>query len=184
LQTHYRKPVDFSDEALEAAENRIEFIKGQFAFMNSLMSLKSSMNMDKHELVIDFVRSISDDLNTPRALAFISSMMTEASTCHLNSTAAMNKIGKSFKDDEERNAYAGALLLKASELWNNILGIDVCKANEPKALSMEEQKLLKSRQAARAEKDWKESDRLRDELFAQGIILEDKPDGTTTWRRK
>jgi cysteinyl-tRNA synthetase len=49
---------------------------------------------------------------------------------------------------------------------------------------MEEQKLLKSRQAARAEKDWKESDRLRDELFAQGIILEDKPDGTTTWRRK
>jgi cysteinyl-tRNA synthetase len=43
--------------------------------------------------------------------------------------------------------------------------------------------LIAQRLAARKVKNWAESDRIRDELKAQGIILEDRPDGTTDWRR-
>jgi len=43
--------------------------------------------------------------------------------------------------------------------------------------------LIAERRAARAARNFKESDRIRDELMKGGIILEDKPDGTTTWRR-
>ena len=45
------------------------------------------------------------------------------------------------------------------------------------------ERLIVERKAARAARNFKESDRIRDELGAAGVILEDKPDGTTTWRR-
>ena len=45
------------------------------------------------------------------------------------------------------------------------------------------ERLIAERRAARAARNFKESDRIRDELMKGGIILEDKPDGTTTWRR-
>jgi len=45
------------------------------------------------------------------------------------------------------------------------------------------QELIEKRLDARKAKNWAESDRIRDELKAQGIILEDRPDGTTDWRR-
>ena len=52
-----------------------------------------------------------------------------------------------------------------------------------RTLSSEEQQLIEKRQKARAERNWAEADRIRDELLKRGIILEDTPSGTS-WKRK
>jgi cysteinyl-tRNA synthetase len=54
----------------------------------------------------------------------------------------------------------------------------------PRALTVEETRLIDLRLAARAAKNWKESDRIRDELAALGIALKDNKDGTITWETK
>jgi cysteinyl-tRNA synthetase len=64
------------------------------------------------------------------------------------------------------------------------LGIETQAEREQTALSKEEETLLTRRTAARAAKNWAKSDHIRDDLEARGIMLEDHPDGTTTWRRK
>jgi cysteinyl-tRNA synthetase len=148
LQTHYRKPVDFSVEALIAAQNRyVGYIKTTFgAFAEYGMEI-----LDTDKLPPEFINALADDLNTPIALSVI---------------------------DKEPS------ILRKSQMLN-FLGIDKVhgKVEVKKPLNINEESLMQARFSARAAKNWAESDRLRDELKAKGIIVEDKPDGTTTWRR-
>lgn len=165
LQTHYRKPVDYSDEALQAMESRLTNIRKRIIADRSAISLdeeeieqrtKSAYGDPDYEKVPDlFWEALADDLNTPKALSVID--VTKDAVARLTMYHILGiKLFQSLKD------------LPAVFQRTNFMP--------------EEQKLYDARTAARTAKNWAESDRLRDELLKQGIIVEDGPNGTT-WRR-
>ena len=99
-----------------------------------------------------FLAALSDDMNTPRAIA-------ELHGAKASDPAALR---------------AGL----------DLLGIGVEASSEaPPALAPEAEALIAERGAARAARNWKESDRLRDELAAMGVAVKDNKDGTTSWER-
>ncbi|HEX2858833.1 MAG TPA: cysteine--tRNA ligase [Alphaproteobacteria bacterium] len=147
LQTHYRKPVDFSERALEAARQR----SGNYYFENVNLPPVDPLNK---ALPDEFIAALCDDLNTAKALSILDK--TEDNTLRHN---MMEFLGV--------GSLAG---------WN--------KKAEPEALLPEQEKMLLQRGEARAAKDWKKSDELRGQLEEQGVLVEDHPDGTTTWKRK
>jgi cysteinyl-tRNA synthetase len=167
LQTHYRKPVDFSDEALEAAENRIS------KMYRILLRLGVDLTEEKPDVIgfsEEFLKCLSTDLDTSNAQATLNIRLGMLATLEYESEEKMKIISEiKFMAD-----MLGILREKPSTYLGIMEDVDYLKIEA----------LTTMRNEARAKKDWKESDRLRDELLAQGIILEDKPDGTTTWRRK
>jgi cysteinyl-tRNA synthetase len=118
---------------------------------------------------------MDDDFNTPQALAVLQSQARD-----LNQA-------KSSGDTARAARAAGAL--KAMGAVLGILQTDPVAYLQNDARSRaglgdaEIEGLLQARRAARTAKNFAESDRIRDQLAQAGILLEDKPDGTTQWRR-
>ena len=120
----------------------------------------------------EFMAALEDDLNTPLAISHLHALAT-----------ALNKA----EADEERKRLKGALLA-----GGDLLGVLTLEAEdwlkwrpEGRAAEVDEQalaNLIALRLAARKEKNYTEADRIREELKAKGIVLEDTPGGTT-WRR-
>jgi cysteinyl-tRNA synthetase len=168
LQTHYRKPVDFSDEALEATSKAYEKLSWLSMQQRTALvrdEIRAELRKEVNEITKKFNDALQDDLNTPRALAQVFELLNYAKSVRNFTTAEYQFIDA---------AYTPML-----ELLGLQISLEAAKAYDPYI-----DELIELRNKARVEKNWKESDRLRDELLAQGIILEDKPDGTTTWRRK
>jgi len=168
LTAHYRSPLVFSKDGLASAQIALdrlrEFIK-RLKMISELVSNKSFLKIivkTKNK----FAEVIDDDLNTPQALAVISEFEHET-----NKLIDENKLGKL------QAKQAIALLLD----FDKVLGLGLEKAKEEK-LSDNIMKLVKKREEARAGKDFKTADKIRNELKAKGIVLEDKPDGSTTWK--
>ena len=166
LSTHYRKPVDLTEEALIAAEKRVSrWFSALKKIENKGINPKSAKidsNISK-----DILKELENDLNTPAAISFID--------------AAVKTINLS--DDPKELEVLGARLLTEA----NVLGLLQMSPEEYFKGEVQEgddeiDALVKARNAAKASKNWSEADRIRDELTAKGIILEDSKDGTT-WRR-
>ncbi|MBT7553024.1 cysteine--tRNA ligase [bacterium] len=145
LQTHYKKGMNFSWEALEAAQN------GLVNIIREITGIKPGKKVNKNYLE-KFYTSMADDLNTPQALAVLQEVLADP-------MEDSEKLATVYKMDE-------VLGLNLKFLVKNALN-----------LSKTEKDLLKQRQTARDNKDWKKSDQLRDELKALGIEVEDSKDG-------
>jgi len=145
ISTHYRVPIEFSNDSLEQAKNSLERIK---EFMeNSKISKK---NLDKK--LIDstrenFIKAMDDDFDTPRALAVIFDFIRE-----------VNKQGNG------KNAY---ILLKE---FDKVLGI---LKEEKITIPKEIIELAKQRETARKNKDFKKADQIREQLKQKGFLIED-----------
>lgn len=156
LMSHYRKPMDFNDDNLLAAANRLSALrdltsKNQFAIVAGMTRHDNDkLKKIKHQ----FVQAMEDDLNTPRALAVLAELETEP------------LLGGSL----EFLAWADA-----------ILGLSLRR--EKKLFSDMELSLQKERDKARKSKDFRRSDELRDQLSELGIETEDLRDATLYWRR-
>jgi cysteinyl-tRNA synthetase len=101
--------------------------------------------------------AIAKDLDTPRAIIRLRAIEKDVQ----------------FSNQEKRAIFNYA---------DQVLGLDLARAIISKPLSVEQQNLLNERALARASKDWKQSDHLRDQLLAQGISINDGPDGQSwTW---
>ena len=162
LQTHYRQPLDFTRDAIARAKATLD------RFYGALRSARpSAAPEDAAAAVID---ALADDLNTPLALARLHDMLGR-----LNKTP--DAMGKA-KAAGELIAAGGILgLLQADpERWfaaargDQALGEELILAR------------IADRAAARKRKDFAEADRIRAELSAAGVILEDRAEGTL-WRR-
>ena len=165
LNAHYRQPLDWTDEGLAQAKRMLDRLYGA---LRSLADVEADPDAAPDP---DFLDALEDDLNTPKALAALFELVRKANT---------------ETDPAARRAIKGALLSSASlvglltqdpEAW---FEGEASAADGPSAEEVES--LIEARKAARAAKNFAEADRIRDDLAARGVVLEDGAGGTK-WRR-
>jgi cysteinyl-tRNA synthetase len=160
LSAHYRQPLDWSEELLAQAKKTLDRMYGT---LENLSEIALPAGAEPSEA---FIAALSDDVNTPKALAELSALCKAANTA---------------TSDVERAKLKGHLATSGA-----LLGL---LQNDPSAWlkgdgndDQEIDALVEARKTARANKDFTESDRIRDDLTSRGITLEDGADGTK-WRR-
>ena len=158
LQTHYRRQMEIADKELSDAQKAVERI-------DSLLRRAHNSRVPERKVadVTRFRDAMDDDFDTPAALAFIFELVRDANT----------------GIDENRLDNAAPLVATVRELCS-ALGLEV--GHDDVHLDDDIAMLVAERDAARAAKDFARSDQIRDDLLAQGIVLEDTPQGTV-WRR-
>jgi cysteinyl-tRNA synthetase len=158
LQTHYRRQMEIADKEVRDAQKAVERI-------DALIRRARNSNVPDAEVgdVTRFRDAMDDDFDTPAALAFIFELVRDANTAI----------------DEGRVDEAAPLVATIVELCS-ALGLEV--GHDDVQLDDDIAMLVAERDAARAAKDFARSDQIRDDLLAQGIVLEDTPQGTV-WRR-
>ena len=156
LQAHYRKQAHFSWENLEAAQNRLNDLRALAALRWQPRAVAHDSGTEALEDVPSELATIlSDDLDTPQALAYLSRVTTQLLSVHI---------------EKDMVKHFEIMLRGLDELLGlNLLGVD--------DITAEQKQLIARRETARKEQKWDESDRLRDELEKQGISLHDHPHG-------
>jgi cysteinyl-tRNA synthetase len=170
LSSHYRGPMNYSPDQLTQAE----------AGLNRLFTALRGVPEVGGELYApsaatrSFEAAMDDDFNTPEAIAALQGLAREINT--ERATGAITHRAKLLAG--ELRALGGVLgiLRVQPELW-----FRAGAAGGLADADIEAQ--IAARLAARKAKQWAESDRIRDQLAAAGVVLEDKPGGVTTWRR-
>ena len=163
LSAHYRSPINFCDELMDAAKNgleriyncidNIDFLLGNAPDGEADEETKTAMENYKNK----FINAMEDDLNTADAISAIFEAVRFA-----NSMTSPNK--------------AQLLLAKETILeLGNVLGL--LKNTEKASLDDEIEALIAERTQARKDKNWALADKIRDDLKERGIVLEDTPDG-------
>ena len=150
LQTQYRQPINWTIAGLREAQKNLDHWYDLTA------------DAEPGYLCADALGALLDDLNTPKAFAALHDLRGEAA----------------------KGVKPAAASLKASAQLIGLLQLPATKwaTFRPASLSIDENKvvsLIEARTAARAEKNFRESDRIRDELAAMGVVLKDSKDGTT-----
>ena len=197
LSTHYHGPLDFSDQALKEAKNALN---GFYDLFNRLAELDGGPASEQEQLqsrieeaTRAFTSAMDNDLNTPVALAAFQTFRSDVNKLVGAgfSTEARQSARRVFRD---LGAVFGLFQLNR---WEFKPPIKITP--EPASLALttfpptvtvrgrmpdtEVEAKLAERIEAKKRKDFKRADELREELMAQGIIIEDKPDGTSRWKR-
>jgi cysteinyl-tRNA synthetase len=171
LSSHYRSPLNYSDEALANARAAIERL---YLALRGLPP--ASAEGAGEEYRERFHVAMSDDFNTPLALAVLFDLAREINRRREPAPSAAAELGALLRE-------LGGILGLLGEDAEAYLQASV-DAQSAGGLSAERiERMLEQRSAARARRDFAEADRLRDELQAAGIIIEDGAGGTR-WRRE
>ena len=150
LQTQYRQPINWTVAGLRESQKNLDHW------------YELTADVQPRYLCADVLDALFDDLNTPKAFTALHELRGEAA-----------KGPKPAAADLKASAQLIGLLQLPTVEW---------RAFRPASVSIDETKiisLIEARAAARASKDFKESDRIRDELAAMGVVLKDSKDGTT-----
>ena len=198
LQSHYRSPVDFSEESLTEAR------QGMDRFYNALKNVKDMLNgrdqtagadpanlsgksrglYEKFSMLsISFVEAMDDDFNTARALGYIfeaarllNGFMADRSFAVSGETDLV--LSKAKNVMEELGCVMGLFLTDPDEYFQQDRNREAAR----KGLDVPEiERLIEERKSARSAKNWQRADELRQCLSGMNIILKDTPAGTT-WR--
>ena len=161
LSAHYRQPLDFSLQSLDEA-------KGQLDRLYTALRSAADVSASVDDGVAPVQAALEDDLNTPRAVAELHTLATDLN----KASDATSKA--SFKAALLSGGKLLGLLQQDPEDWFKQGAADIDEA------AIED--LIRQRTEARASKDFAEADRIRDELTANGIVLEDGG-GKTSWKR-
>jgi cysteinyl-tRNA synthetase len=153
MSAHYKQPLDWNDKLLSDCENTLD--KWYRVYSSDLKSIK---------VPDEILKPLYEDLNTPGYIANLHNLFEKASK------------------GEDINLFVSAcqfigLMNESSEQWNNF------KKNKASISETEIEDMLKLREKARENKNYKEADRIRDELLDKGVLIEDK-DGKTLWKFK
>ncbi|TDL47552.1 cysteine--tRNA ligase [Paenibacillus dendritiformis] len=179
LATHYRNPLNFSEEAMMQAEKSAGRIVN--AVQNLRHLLKSAVEAAEREPDEALQQKLADILDTFDAKMQDDFNTADAITAVFDWVNLANSTMQQGSQDERQTANLQALL-DAIEAMNNVLGL-VPEQEEEDLLDEEIDRLIQERTDARKAKNWARADEIRDMLTAQGIILEDTPQGIR-WRRK
>lgn len=173
LSAHYRSPLNFSAELMEAAKNGLDRIRNAAENLKHLAKASQAESMTEEEaeiwkdsdaFVAKFEAAMDDDFNTADAISAIFELVKYANT---------NVKGESSKELLDH-------LYQRMSMLCDILGIIVESKEE--ILDEEIESLIAERQAARKEKNFARADEIRDILLEKGIILEDTREGVK-WKR-
>jgi cysteinyl-tRNA synthetase len=185
LSSHYSSPIDFSDAAVEAAHKGWQRLWGAVTLIRQQLQLatgggstdESDGNVDPEveamlaEARAAFIDKMNDDFNAPAALAVL-----QETTRQINSL--LNEKGPHGR------ATLAAMNQFYRDLGGDILGIIPETAESDGSAEREAgliRLLIELRAQARTQRDWATSDKIRDQLKALGVVLEDRPDGTV-WK--
>jgi cysteinyl-tRNA synthetase len=202
LSTHYRGPLDFSDQSVHEAKNALD---GFYDLFKKLREDEQGTLDEEARTIIDRARlayqqKLDDDLNTPMALAVLQNMKTNVNIrLERWSNESRKQTRAAFR---EFGAVLGLFQLEPEQWQFNPLQIsvhEVVVATDSASVSIQEsakavgkasiltdteiESQLAERLDARRKKDFAKADEIRKSLAAQGIIIEDKPDGTSRWKR-
>jgi cysteinyl-tRNA synthetase len=163
LRTHYRQPIDWTMAGVLESQKVLDH------WYDIVADTPMPIGVDADDEVVG---SLCDDLNTPSALTRLHALAGEIRSCAsgLHQLELKNKLKVS-------GAFLGVLAFTKGEALENRPHRRVVDADKVNAL-------IDARNAARKAKNFKEADRIRDELNAMGIELEDHKDGSTTWKVK
>jgi len=159
LSAQYRKPLDFNDKALADSHKTIDY------WYRALEGIE--VGHTPNSFPEDFLSALLDDLNTPLAIKIINDYA---------------RLAHSSTDINDKKNYATLVLACA-----NLIGLMHASSQEWFKGNHNESEidaLVAARALAKNEKNWAKADNLRQTLEDIGIILEDKSDGTTSWRKK
>ena len=161
LRSHYRQPIDWTMAGILESQKVLDH------WYDIVADMPMPIGIDADEEVVG---SLCDDLNTPSALTRLHALAGEIRSyaSGLHQLALKNKLKASA-------AFLGVLAFTKGEALENHPHRRVVDADKVRAL-------IDARNAARKAKSFKEADRIRDELKAMGVELEDHKDGTTTWK--
>ena len=172
ISAHYRSPVNFSKEMIEqskAALDRLYTARDNWTFLldhapeRELNEAEQALIAKGREAIAKFDEAMDDDLNTADAIGAIFELVKEGNLAITADTA---------------RAAIKSTLSTLKEM-TDVLGI---LSRENDAIPDDIKALVEQRKQARAEKNWAESDRLRDEITARGFVLEDTPKGAKVRR--
>ena len=185
LSSHYRSPLDFSDEALHAAQSGYDRITETVKILRKRIDSAPDRMIDTNTpkevanylktITEDFEKAMNDDLNTSVALSVIFRLVDITRATLIDPTLDKNTLK--------------AIDEKFSQLGGKVLGIVKDKYEEQgggnevafdKLVSI----LIEQRKAAKAKMDFVTGDMIRMKLAEINVVLEDKPGGITTWRMK
>ncbi len=179
LSTHYRSPLEFSDSKLIEAKKAVNRISNTLRNMRFLFQQQEPAGVDPELEEIasagkkEFIAAMDDDLNSARALGAIFEMI--------------KKINMLIQAQGFRNSQAVSAGLREAQVMilelTGVLGFDLkdemrAQEDEGRLDKAEVEEMIAERQKARKEKDYKKADSIRQKLERQGIILEDRKEGT------
>jgi cysteinyl-tRNA synthetase len=168
LSSHYRSPLNYSDEQLNDAG----------AALTRLYTALRGVNISTDEIVDEayktrFEQAMNDDFNTPVALAVLFDLARDLNKAKTHQPEKINGLATSLQQ------LAGLLGILQDDPEVFLKGSGGDETDDEK---IDQQ--IQARIAAKMAKDWSFADNIRNELKEQGVILEDSPDGTTSWRRE
>jgi len=168
LASHYRSPLDYSDDNLQAAKSALT------SLYTALRGLPAAPEVSAGDYGKRFNKAMDDDFNTAEAMAVLFDL-----------AHAINRA----RGDDAKEASRLAQVLRSLAMPLGLLQRDADQflksglGGEDGIGESEIEALIAKRLDARSRKDWAESDRIRDELKSKGVALEDVAGGRTTWRR-
>ena len=172
LSVHYRHPINFAQDLVEAAKNGLERIRTAYANVQHRLSATANLAEDQdawlakiEEQKTLFEEAMNDDFNTANAISVLFELARLANV-YLQETNTAEAVLKEF--------------ISVMDAIANVLGIGFAKEEE--LLDEEIEALLAERVEARKNRDFARSDEIRDHLLSMNIILEDTRQGTR-WKR-
>ena len=164
---HYRSYIDYSEQSLKEAQIKLE------RFYQALRDIKACAEVELHnDYSAKFNAAMNDDFNTPKAIAVLFELVNELNSASRQKLPTAPALAKQLLE------LAGSIGLLQQDPVAFLQG----EAKEGELSAQQIEAFIVERKQARANKDFAESDRIRDLLLEQGVILKDTREGTSWFR--
>jgi len=192
LSAHYRSPIDVLDDSFQESKRALNNVYDLLLRLEETSATRGSAGEADADidgiltrLQSGFETAMDDDFNTPEAIGELQRVRAE-----INAYLAKGISGAAAAQVRDRLRSIGRVLglfqiqakdweFREKAAWTS----EVTNRSTPQLSEANIEAMIGERQNARSNKDWKRSDEIRDDLAVHGVILEDRPDGTTRWKR-
>ena len=165
MQAHYRSNLDFTQDALNAAEKGFSRLSDALQLIDKL-TVSPTSSFDVKDLITSFYAAMDDDFNAP---ILIANLFEAAKRINLIND------GKDTITKEDLSSLSAEM----KRFLQDVLGIEIGVTNSDSKLAPVMDLVIDLRQQARDNKDWTTSDKIRDGLATAGIVIKDTKDGTS-----